>query len=179
MRFLEDDMMRLRAVEPEDAAELWEIETDSRQWLENGMMAPYSRHNLKEYAETYDADPIRSGQLRLIINIKKEKPGKCRGDIAGIVDLYDISASGRTALIGIYVREEFRNNGIGTHALRLTEEYARLLLNLRMTGAKISGTNKSSIRLFENAGYKKAGELPGWLMSGNNTFPLLIFIKEL
>lgn len=179
MRFLEDEIIRLRAVEPDDTKQLWDIETDSDQWRENGMMAPYSMHNLREYAEHYDADPIRSGQLRLIMELKKEDSGEMSRQIAGIVDLYDISPTGRTAFVGIYVLKERRRRGLATRALHLTEEYCRLLLNLRMLGVKISGSNMPSRGLFEKSGFNKVGELKGWLLSGHETFPLLIYTKSL
>lgn len=173
MTFLENNRILLRAVEPEDAEELWHIETDSRQWRDNGMMAPYSRHNLKEYAENYDADPIRTGQLRLVIE------EKTNGKIAGITDLYDISAMARTAFLGIYVNEESRENHIAAEALALLESYCRQLLNLRILGAKVGEKNHASIRLFTKAGFEKAGELREWLLSGRETSSLIIFTKSL
>lgn len=104
MTFLEDNILRLRAVEPDDADMMWEVESDSGQWIENGMSAPYSRKNLKDYAETYDADPIRAGQLRLVIE-RKMNGGN---ETVGLIDLYDISSLWRTAYVGIYILEKNR-----------------------------------------------------------------------
>ncbi len=172
MRFLEDDKIRLRAVEPGDADRLWEAEADSRQWLDNGMSAPFSRENLRHYASNYDADPIRSGQLRLICEKKT-------GETIGIADLYDISATNRTALVGIYIYEPYRLHGYAHTCLELMEIYARMLLNLRILAAKISETNKVSIKLFENSGYEHVGTLPQWLLMGRETHSLLIFSKKI
>jgi len=171
MRFLEDDDIKLRAVEPADADMLWLAETDSRQWIENGMSAPFSRENLRQYASNYDADPIRSGQLRLICETRE-------GNIVGIVDLYDISSINRTAFIGIYIFEEYRKHGIAHKCILLLERYARMLLNLRILGAKISETNRESLNLFESAGYKRNGILHDWLMAGDNTCSLIIYTKK-
>lgn len=173
MRFLENEIIRLRAVEPDDWKTLYEIENDSSQWRENSMMAPYSKKNLKEYAENYDADPIRSGQLRLIIELKGNK------EIAGIVDLYEINPTGRTAFMGIYVLEDKRRNGIASNALLMMEKYARVLLNLRILGAKISGRNMSSAALFVKSGFSKCGSLSGWLKNGKETSSLDIYIKSI
>lgn len=172
MKFLENDNIRLRAVEPADAELLWEAENDSRQWLDNGMSAPLSRQNLKNYAENYDADPIRSGQLRMICENKN-------GKMVGIVDLYDISAIGRTAFVGIYLFEKYRRNGYAAECLSLLESYARMLLNLRILGAKISETNTNSIHLFENSGYELRGTLPDWLLAGTKSKALYIYTKTL
>lgn len=175
MRFLEDDILRLRAVEPSDADMMWSVETDSSQWLDNGMSAPYSRHNLREYADNYDADPIRAGQLRLVAELKESD----RYSVVGLVDLYDISSICRTAFIGIYICEPYRGNGHASRALSLMEKYARRLLNLRILAAKVSASNTASIHMFSKSGYMPAGELRDWILNGAETFSLLIYTKSL
>lgn len=173
MKFLEDDLIRLRAVEPSDAEILWEVETDSNQWRDNGMMAPYSRHNLEEYAKNYDADPIRSGQIRLMIEMKESH------EIVGITDLYDISALGRTAFIAVYIKPEHRRNNIARRAIIQMEKYAHVLLNLRVLCAKVSEENKASQQMFPSMGYSKCGELPDWLYNAGHSASLLIYCKKL
>lgn len=181
MKFLEDDSILLRAVEPDDADVMFAFESDSEQWRDNGMYAPFSRHNLRNYAENYDADPIRAGQLRLVIQYKKQPAdGSTRpGPVVGLVDLFDISAVNRTAFVGIYVCPDLRRMGVASRALALIEEYSRQLLNLRMLAAKVSGGNLPSQYLFAEAGYEKAGELRDWILSGGVSCPLLIFLKRL
>lgn len=181
MKFLEDDSILLRAVEPADADIMFSFESDSEQWRENGMAAPFSRHNLLHYAETYDADPIRAGQLRLVIQYKEPLvDGSTRPTaILGLVDLYDISPLNRTAFIGIYIHPDWRRMGAASRALALIEAYARQLLNLRVLAAKVSSENIPSQYLFAENGYEKAGELRDWLLSGPWSYPLLIFTKHL
>ncbi len=96
--FLENEIIKLRPVEPEDAETMWIVESDSEQWMQNGMSAPLSRQNLTDYALSYDADPVRAGQLRLIIESKPEK------GIIGIADLYDISVQHRLLSLPAGVR---------------------------------------------------------------------------
>lgn len=172
MKFLDNGHVRLRAVEPEDAGLMWEVETDTTQWRDNGMSAPYSRRNLREYAENYDADPIRAGQLRLIAQLDD-------GAVFGLADIYDISPTTRTAFVGIYVLEKYRRHGLASEILGLLEEYARQLLNLRILGAKISETNLQSVSMFEKAGFRKEATISDWLLSGRNTYALLIYTKKL
>lgn len=179
MRFLEDDLLRLRAVEPEDAEMMWSVESDSSQWRENGMMAPYSQRNLREYAESYDADPIRAGQLRLVAEFKDPAASDRRERFTGLADLFDISPVGRTAFVGIYVREACRGKGYATRMLGMLEQYSLLLLNLRILAGKVSETNASSRRMFERAGYTLQGELKDWLLNGPDTHSLLIYTKQL
>ncbi|MDE6006503.1 MAG: GNAT family N-acetyltransferase [Muribaculaceae bacterium] len=177
MEFLKDEDIRLRAVEPKDAGEMWEIESDSRQWYENGMMAPISYYHLQEYASKYDSDPYRSGQIRLIA----ERWDHQKDDYVtfGIFDLYEISAQRRTAFVGIYIKENWRNTGVAGRVLNLGEDYARRLLNLRILGAKINATNLASKNLFENNGFILSGTLRDWLITGNTTNDLLIYAKHL
>lgn len=175
MRFLEDDIIRLRAVEPADAEFMWNVETDSDQWRENGMSAPYSQANLLDYARNYDADPIRAGQIRLVCELKDTLAnGRC-----GLVDLFDLSALWRTAFTGIYVIPDMRCKGIGARALALLEDYSARLLNLRILAAKISERNAPSLRLFEKSGYTLQGILKDWLLSGDKAFSMHLYAKQL
>lgn len=173
MKILTDNTIRLRAVEPSDAYPMWEMEQDSEQWIHNGMAAPYSIHNLREYADNYDADPVRAGQLRLIIEHAEN------GTIIGVIDLYDISALHQTAFVGVYIKPEFRRKGYALKSLALLEEYAYKLLNLYQIGAKVMGDHSQSIRLFEKARYTARSILPDWFKSGNRRIDLIIFTKTL
>lgn len=168
---LTNDTLLLRAVEPADADLMWEVENDSTHWMQNGMAAPLSRQNLIDYALSYDADPIRAGQLRLIVdNIESS-------ETVGMADLYDINAINRTAFVGIYILPGFRGKDYGSEALGLLEEYASDILNLQHLGAKVAETNEASIRLFRNSRYEYRGELPNWIASGKRMISMKIFSK--
>ncbi|MDE6340632.1 MAG: GNAT family N-acetyltransferase, partial [Muribaculaceae bacterium] len=156
MDILKNDLIRLRAVEPSDAEKMWEMECDSEQWIHNGMSAPYSLNNLRDYANNYDADPIRSGQLRLIIEKNDDH------NVIGMIDLYDISPIHRTAFIGIYISKAFRREGYALLAIGLLEKYCSNLLNLFQIGAKIMDGNVPSELLFEKAGFIRQCILPKW-----------------
>lgn len=170
---LRNGALRLRPVEPEDALAMWEMESDPTQWIQNGMMAPFSLRNLREYALQYRADPFAEGQLRLMLVDKNV------AEPVGIVDLYDISAPNRTAWVGIYIRPAFRGNGLGKKALQMLEDYCRRLLNLRILAAKIASENAASQRLFAKAGYTECGRLRDWLVSADRSQDILIFQKHL
>ena len=49
MKFLENDKIILRAVEPEDLELLYRWENDSSIWIAGNTRAPYSRYQLKNY----------------------------------------------------------------------------------------------------------------------------------
>ncbi len=170
---LRNGALRLRPVEPDDAMAMWEMESDPTQWIQNGMMAPYSLRNLKEYALQYRANPFAEGQLRLMLTSEEST------EPIGIVDLYDISASNRTAWVGIYIRPAYRRNGMGEKALLMLEDYCRRLLNLRSLAAKTASENVASQRLFAKAGYAECGRLRDWLVSADRSQDILIFQKHL
>ncbi len=164
--------MILRPVEPADADFMWCVESDSLQWVQNSLVAPYSRENLLSYAQNYEADPFLAGQLRLIISDHN-------GERLGIADLFDLSPQHRTSKIGIYVLPQFRKTGVAIDALRLLEYYSLHILNLRQLCAEIVDGNDISMHLFLKAGFEWSGTLKNWILSGKNTFSLHILQKEL
>lgn len=164
--------MILRPVEPEDADFMWRVESDSLQWIQNSIVAPFSRENLLNYAHNYEADPYLAGQIRLIVSSQE-------GVRMGIADIYELSPQHRTAKIGIYVMPEFRNSGIALEALRLMEYYSLNILNIRQLCAEIVDGNDLSMHLFLKAGFKWSGTLKNWILSGKDTFSLHLLQKEL
>ncbi len=164
--------IRLRALEPEDTDIICSVENDSSQWIENGMGAPFSRHQILQYALSYEGDPFISGQLRLIVETSQN-------DFVGIIDLFDLSVLNRTAFIGIYIRRELRGNGFAQIALKLMEEYAGKVLNLRILAARVATCNETSMSVFNKAGYTQSGLLPNWILSGNETYDVALFTKNL
>lgn len=171
-KILSDDNLTLRPVEPVDAEFMWVVESDSLQWVQNSLVAPFSRENLLNYACNYEADPYLAEQLRLIIVDKA-------GDRVGIADIYELSSQHHTSWVGIYVLPEFRRGGIALNALKLLENYALKILNLRQIGAKIVEGNDISMQLFLKAGFEWNGTLKNWIQSGKDTFSLHILQKEL
>lgn len=168
-----DNEILFRAVEPRDADLFYEIENDSDSWSDSDTIAPFSRHLLRQYAETYRADPVGEGQLRLIAVSRKN------GRPIGILDFYGLSFIHRHGFIGIFVLPEFRNHGFGGKILGKGKEYASARLNLEILGAKILASNESSKRLFMRCGFKKCGTLPGWRITRTGRTPLEIYVAEL
>ena len=147
--------LRLRALEPEDAELMYWAEDDPAAWTYSDYLAPMSLEMLREYALTYDADPFRSGQLRLII----EADGKA----AGILDLFDISARHLRADTGIYLFPEHRGKGIGKLALEAAKEYCRCRLGLHQLTASVAAGNKEALECYRKAGFSSTGRRRDWL----------------
>ncbi len=147
--------VRLRALEPEDAEMMYEAENDPDAWRYSDYLAPLSRELLRQYAFSYDADPMRSGQLRMII----DEDGKT----VGIFDLFDISPRHLRADTGIYILPQFRGKKLGIKALLLAKEYCRIRLGLHQLTATVVPENISALRCYEKSGFSISGRRPDWL----------------
>ena len=141
--------VRLRALEPEDTDMMFAAESDEAAWKYSDYLDPLSRELLRHYALTYDADPLRSGQLRLIIDIN--------GSPAGILDIFDISPRHLRADIGIYILPEFRGKGIATAALEEAKSYCRIRLGLHQLTATVANSNLFALNTFKKANFSPTG----------------------
>ncbi|MDE6522058.1 MAG: GNAT family N-acetyltransferase [Muribaculaceae bacterium] len=150
-----DREIKLRAVEPDDARMMYEAENDEAAWVYSDYLAPLSHELLLQYALSYDADPFRSGQLRLIIETGNAP--------AGILDLFDISARHLRADTGIYIFPDFRGRGIGRVALEAAKEYSKKRLGLHQLTATVAHSNAIAKQAYQKAGFKLTGTRPDWL----------------
>ncbi len=149
--------LRLRALEPEDAEMLYIADNGCDVWPGFESVAPYSLHTLREYALSYDTDPFRAGQIRLVAVFPDS-----RDQPVGLLDLYEISPLHAHAWVGIYVRPEWRRSGYALEMLRLAAAYASSTLRLSRIGARVLDSNEASIALFRRAGYRYCGMIPKW-----------------
>lgn len=168
---LHSSHLRLRAIEPEDAILFMDADNDTAAWYSSDMIAPYSFAQLKDYALTYDADPFRAGQLRLIAEDVES------GEAVGIADFYEISARHRRTFCGIYLFPQFRGKGRGKELLLLMDEYVRNVLMLSQSAARILSDNKASLSLFETCGYTVSGVMKQWHRAGGNTHDVVLLQK--
>lgn len=162
MRFLENDTIKLRALEPEDLEALYKWENDSSLWQEGSTLAPYSRFSLKEYISESRLDIFHSRQLRLMIVLQ------ATGESIGTVDLYDFDPMNMRAGIGILIDNRFRRQGFAKQTLLLMKKYAFQFLSLKQLYAFICTKNSPSIALFREVGYEDAGLLRSWIKLGED-----------
>lgn len=163
--------MILRALEPEDLDLMFAADNDVEARKYSDYVAPLSRRLLMDYALTYDADPIRAGQLRMVAQLPDGKP-------VGLVDLYDISLRDNRASIGIYILQEYRNRGFAKEALKSAALYSSEALAISRLVAKIPASNNPSIRLFEKSGFCHVARLPQWKRVMGSLEDVLILVRE-
>lgn len=156
---LSGQLFHLRALEPSDLDDFYRWENDAELWQYGSTIAPYSRQQVREYIDTYDADIFTSRQLRLmIVDNATDRP-------VGAVDLTDFDPINRHAQLCIFVEPGNQRRGAAACAIRLVEVYCAERLGMHQLWAIVSADNTPCRSLFTSLGYKIAGCLPSWLRS--------------
>lgn len=157
MKLLENEMVRLRALEPEDLDALFKWENDPELWSCGSTLAPYSKFALREYISESRQDIFQSRQLRLMIILKEnDRP-------VGTIDLYDFDPMNLRAGVGILLDSEYRQKGLGVQVLELIKDYAFDFMLMKQLYAYVPKENLASLKLFTRCGYKQTGRLHEWL----------------
>jgi len=147
--------IHLRALEPQDLPVLEQIENDTTYWKYSNQTEPFSLHLLQQYINQQQQDIFEVKQKRFVIADEQK-------NAFGFVDLFDFEPLHRRLGVGLFVRAEFRNKGVGKQALGLLNRYAEKQLNIKSMYANIAIENTPSIRLFESLGYRKVGHKKDW-----------------
>lgn len=146
----------LRALEPEDLEFVHAIENDESVWEISNTQTPYSKFLIKQYLEHAQKDIFEVKQLRLVISSYDNAP-------MGLIDLFDFDFKNSRAGVGILIKDETdRKKGYGSEALQLLINYSFAHLGLHQLYCNISEENKTSIKLFENQGFKEVGLKRDW-----------------
>lgn len=167
--YLQNDDIRLRALEPEDLDALYKWENDTDIWTISNAVEPYSRYILKEYIAYSDKTIYEKKQLRLMIELKNTD------EAIGAIDIYDFDAHNLRAGIGILIENKYRQKGYAGMAVDLVTEYCFNFLHLNQLYAHVTSTSGASRILFSNHGFKQSGVLRSWLHEGSGFVDVEIF----
>lgn len=158
---LKNDLISLRALEPEDIDLLFTWENNEEIWTVSHTIAPFSKHILALYIQNSDKDLYETKQLRLMIDNRE-------GKTVGAIDLFDFDPFHSRIGIGILVHNsEDRSKGYATAALQLMIRYCFERLNLHQVYANILTDNQISIKLFTKAGFELSGTKKDWIRAGS------------
>ena len=171
MNLLENNIIRLRAPEPEDLDKLYLWENDPALWEMGSTLSPYSRYILKQYIADAGNDIYERKQLRLIIELKETDTA------IGTVDLYDFDPHHRRAGVGILIDTAHQKKGYAKSALNLLIGYAFSFLKLHQLYAFIPITNTRSLRLFEQCDFETTGLFKDWLLTTNGYISARIAVR--
>lgn len=166
---LENDLITLRALEPEDLDRLYAWENNPQLWAVGNTRNPYSRFVLKQYIINSEKDIYESHQLRLMMVSKKT------GETVGTVDLFDFDIHNSRVALGLYVDAAFQGNGYATSALHLVEEYVFTFLQLNQLYCHISENNTASRLMFEKEKYQTNGILKNWIKTPDGFENIIVF----
>jgi diamine N-acetyltransferase len=160
--FLKDDLITLRALEPQDIDLLYAWENDEAIWTVSHTIAPFSKHTLALYVQNSDRDIYETKQLRMMIDTAD-------GKTVGAIDLFDFDPFHEKVGIGILIHQtEDRSKGFARAALNLMIRYCFEKLNLHQIYANILTDNEISIKLFAGAGFVVAGTRKDWVREGES-----------
>lgn len=171
MAQLENETIRLRALEPEDLELLYRWENNPELWSLGNTMSPYSRYILKEYIRESHRDIFEVKQLRLMIELCST------GAAIGTVDLYDFEPHHRRAGVGILIDSLYQRNGFAAQAMCVLMDYAFKYLKLSQLYVHIPIGNEASKALFTRCGFVISGILKDWVMTENGYSDVLIMQK--
>lgn len=168
---LENDEIKLRAIEPTDLELLYEWENNIEIWNVSNTLNPFSKYVLKQYIENSHLDLVESKQLRLIIELKYTLPIPL-----GTIDLFDIDFINSRAGVGILIAQSnYRNKGYASQTLDILHEYCKIHLNFNQLYCNIDIDNANSIKLFESKGYEQTGVKKKWKKKQSDWIDVLFF----
>jgi diamine N-acetyltransferase len=157
--YLLNDVVSLRAIEPEDIELLYSWENDPEIWEVSHTLVPFSKYILALYIKNSDKDIYESKQLRLMIDTSD-------GKTIGAIDLFDFDPYHSRVGIGILIHNsEDRSKGYASAALELLITYCFDKLNIHQLYVNIETGNKISLALFEKHGFKICGTKKEWIQT--------------
>lgn len=171
LKLLKNNILQLRAPEPEDLEVLYKWENDTDVWIYGSTMSPYSKYILRQYIADAQTDIFEAKQLRFMIDLQKDN------STIGTIDLYDFDALNSRCGVGIYIDADYRRSGFAKQALVLLQDYVFNFLNINQLYAHIPESNKASLELFKSAGFSASGTLKEWIFSDNNYENAIIMQK--
>jgi diamine N-acetyltransferase len=155
---LENNQLKLRALEPADVDKLFLWENDPENWRISHTLTPYSRHVLQAYINDV-SDIYTDKQLRLMIEMKDT------GKAIGSVDLFDCDFKNRRAGLGILIAGKAnRGKGIATQVLEILIPYCFETLALHQVYCNVLSKNEESQALFSKFGFEEVGLKKDWTL---------------
>ena len=97
---LQSELIKLRAMEPEDIEILYRWENDTDIWKVSNTIAPFSKYVLRQFIENQSRDIYETRQLRLIIE------SRTSGTPVGAIDLFDLDPYNLRAGVGILIYDK-------------------------------------------------------------------------
>jgi diamine N-acetyltransferase len=169
MKTLENSVVKLRNIEPEDIDLLFETENNTEFWEYSDTVIPFSKHFLNIYIKNASKDIFSTKQLKLIIESTTENK------VVGFIDLFEYEPIHLRAAVGIIILKDERQKQYAFNALKIIQHYAFNILKLNQLYCNISEDNLYSIKLFEKAGFSNSGIKKNWINTETGLKNVLFF----
>lgn len=167
MNYLENNIIKLRALEPSDIELLYQWENDPEVWFVSNTIAPFSKYILKKYIENSHLDIYQTRQLRLMIDLKSNQSDAPNRTI-GSIDLFDFDPFHNRAGVGVLISDkEYRKKGFATEALKILIQYSFKVLKLHQLYCNITIDNEASLTLFQSQGFEVIGRKKDWVKTNS------------
>ena len=166
----QNDLVTLRALEPEDLDFLVDTENDTELWKYSNRFHPYSKRLLNSYIANANKDIFETRQIKLAITDKQ-------GSAIGFMDLFNFEPLHHRAAIGLTISSSNRGRGYGNASLELIETYAKEMLQLHQLYAHVAAENQYSIQLFESQKFFLVGKKKDWNFYDGQFHDELIYQK--
>ena len=154
---LENQLIKLRALEPRDLDFVFEVENNTEIWNISNTQTPYSKFLIKQYLKNAHQDIYTAKQLRLLIEVKSTEKS------VGLIDLFEFDPKNKRVGLGILIlNSEDRNQRIGYQAVGLLIDYVFEFLDVHQIFVNIDVNNIASIKLFNNFGFELIGVKKDW-----------------
>ena len=158
-KLLSNEIISLRAIEPEDIDLLYSWENDPEIWEVSHTLVPYSKYVLALYIQNADKDIYESKQLRLMIDTSD-------GKTIGAIDLFEFDPHHSRIGIGLLIyAPDKRSKGYASASLELLIPYCFQKLNIHQVYVNIETGNTISLALFRKFGFTICGTKKEWLRS--------------
>ncbi|HET6711269.1 GNAT family protein [Amycolatopsis sp.] len=147
---LEGELVRLRAIEPEEADLIydWAHDPEVGRWMVTDH--PRSRAQIRK---RWEERPLNKYEL-VVLGIETKADGK----LIGVVDLRDAVPEIGNAELDIYIGDaEHRNGGYGTDALRVMCRYGFDTMRLHMITLWVVAENERARHVYRKVGFSEDG----------------------
>lgn len=168
--FIKGEKISIRAIESADVHLLYGWENDQSLWKVSYTQTPFSKFVLEEFVNSIQ-DIYTAKQLRLMINSVETK------ETIGCVDLFEFDPQHARCGIGIFIHNDFRNNGYASECIELIKNYCFTTLYLKQIFVHVNSSNPASLNLFEKAGFEKSGLKKSWHKNSLSDFEDVWFLQ--
>lgn len=160
MTLLENNIIKLRPLEPEDLEIIYQWENDTSLWAVSNTITPFSKFILKKYIEESHLDIYQAKQFRFMIDLKTSETTKT----IGIIDLFDFDPHHSRVGLGILIKEDkHKQKGYASNSIEVLLDYVFNTLLVHQVYCNIAIDNKASLKLFKKLGFEIIGLKKDWL----------------